>query len=199
AQAALREVAADPRHLGALPGLLLVLHTWGQNLHHHPHVHVVVSGGGLACDRQGRAERPEQGLSCRAGVFLPGWVLSRVCRGKCLAGVRRLHEAGSLCVPASWSAADFAGWLDAAYRREWVVYARPPWGGAGVVLKYLARYVGRVALSNERLLATDGATVTFGWQDYAHGGKGRGGRGGGGGGRGAFCVAGVAGGRGGGW
>ncbi len=173
AQATLREVAADPRHLGALPGLLLVLHTWGQNLHHHPHVHVVASGGGLACDRQGRVTSPPQWRSCRPGFFLPVRVLSRVFRGQYLAALRRLYEARSLRVPAAWSAADFTAWLDAQYRREWVVYAQPPWGGPEVVLKYLARYVQRVALSNERLVATDGATVTFSWKDYAHGGRRR--------------------------
>jgi hypothetical protein len=173
AQATLRCVAANPRHLGALPGMLLVLHTWGQNLHHHPHVHAVVSGGGLACDGHGRVTKPARWLSCRPGFFLPVRVLSRVFRGKYLAGLRRLYAAGSLRVPAAWTATDFTAWLDEQYRRDWVVYAQPPWGGAEVVLKYLARYVQRVALSNERLLATDGATVTFTWKDYAHGGKRR--------------------------
>src|SRR5262249_20822054 len=143
AQAALREVAADARHLGALPAMLLVLHTWGQNLHHHPHAHAGVSGGGLACHSRGRGTRPERGVACRPGFFGPVRVRSRVFRGKYLAGLRRLYEAGSLRVPAGWSAADFANWLDGEYRGEWVVYAQPPWGGAEVVLKYLARYVGR--------------------------------------------------------
>ena len=173
AQATLRTVAANPRHLGALPGMLLVLHTWGQNLHHHPHVHAVVSGGGLACDAQGRVTQPPRWLSCRPGFFLPVRVLSRVFRGQYLAGLRRLYDAGQLRLPAAWTAADFTSWLDEQYRREWVVYAQPPWGGAEVVLKYLARYVQRVALSNERLVATDDTTVTFTWKDYAHGGKQR--------------------------
>jgi hypothetical protein len=173
AQATLREVSANPRHLGALPGILLVLHTWGQNLHHHPHVHVVVTGGGLACDARGRVTSPPQWRSCRAGFFAPVRVLSRVFRGKYLAGLRELHDAGRLCLPTAWSPQVLASWLEEQYRREWVVYAKPPFGGPEQVLKYLARYTHRVALSNERLVSLEDEAVSFTWKDYAHGGKQR--------------------------
>jgi len=177
ASATLREVAADPRHLGAAVGLLLVLHTWGQNLHHHPHVHGIVTGGGLSCAANGTVHEQPQWVSCRPGFFLPVRVLSRVFRGKYLAGLRQLYDAGELAWPAALASlaepAAFASWLTPLYRQEWVVYAKPPFGGPEQVLKYLARYTHRVALSNGRLLAQDEATVSFTYKDYAHGSKQR--------------------------
>jgi len=170
ASAAVREVAADPRHLGAEVGLLLVLHTWGQNLHHHPHVHGIATGGGLSCDAAGLVDAVPHWVSCRPGFFLPVRVLSRVFRGKYLAGLRRLYDAGQLRVPAAW--AD-ASWLTPLYRQDWVVYAKPPFGGPGQVLKYLARYTQRVALSNARLVSLDDDQVSFTARDYAAGGKRR--------------------------
>jgi hypothetical protein len=173
----LREVAADPRHLGAAVGALGVLHTWGQNLHHHPHVHFVVTGGGLSCDAAGRVDGPPRWVSCRPGFFLPVRVLGRVFRGKFLAGLRALHAAGQLRLEggaAGLSApAAFAAWLAPLYRQDWVVSSKPPFGGPEQVLKYLARYTHRVALSNRRLVALEGGAVTFPYRDYARGGRER--------------------------
>jgi Putative transposase/Transposase zinc-binding domain len=178
----LREVAAAtrarvPRHLGAEVGVVAVLHTWGQNLHHHPHVHCLVSGGGLACDRQGRLQQPPQWRSCRPGFFLPVRVLSRVFRGKFLALLEQAQASGQLSLVGSLAglteAETFASWREQLYQKEWVVYAQPPAAGPEVVLKYLAGYVHRVALSNSRLLAMDDDSVTFTWKDYAHGGRQR--------------------------
>jgi Putative transposase. len=95
--------AGHPQRLGTAIGALLVLHTWGQNLHHHPHVHGIVTGGGLACDAAGRVSEPARWLSCRAGFFLPVRVLSRLFRGKYLAGLRRLYDAGQLTLPQRWA------------------------------------------------------------------------------------------------
>jgi hypothetical protein len=173
----LREVAADPHYLGAEVGVLAVLHTWGQNLHHHPHVHAVVTGGGLSCAARGAVAAAPRWVSCRPGFFLPVRVLSRVFRGKFLAGLREAYAAGRLALPGAWAAlaapAAFAAWLGPLYGRDWVVYSKPPFGGPEQVLKYLARYTHRVALSNQRLVALDEAGVTFTWKDYAHGGKQR--------------------------
>src|ERR1700728_3797207 len=139
-----RELASDPHYLGATVGLLAVLHTWGQTLSHHPHVHGVVTGGGLACDVHGRVEEPSRWVSCRPGFFLPVRVLSRLFRGKFLAGLRAAYDDGrvgchgrlaDLAAPAA-----FAAWLTPLYRADWVVYAKPPFGGPEQVLKYLARY-----------------------------------------------------------
>jgi hypothetical protein len=171
----LREVAANPKHLGAQVGVVAVLHTWGQNLHHHPHVHCVVTGGGLACDAAGRVVQPGQWRSCRPGFFLPVRVLSRLFRGKYLAGLRRAYDAGHLRLLGSQAGlakpAAFAVWLAALYRREWVVYAKPPFGGPEQVLKYLARYTHRVAISNDRLVELPQGKVTFTWKDYRRRGK----------------------------
>jgi hypothetical protein len=175
AAATLREVAADPQHLGATVGVLMVLHTWGQNLHHHPHVHGVVTGGGLSCDRAGVIEATPRWRSCRPGFFLPVRVLSRVFRGKFLAGLRTALTQGRLRLPGELAAladAD-AAWWSALEAKEWVVYAKPPMGGPAQVLKYLARYTHRVAISNRRLLDVDKGRVRFRYKDYASGGKER--------------------------
>jgi putative transposase/transposase-like zinc-binding protein len=132
-------VARDPHHLGAEIGCLAVLHTWGQTLHHHPHLHCVVPGGGLSLDGT-------QWRACRPTFFLPVRVLSRVFRQRFLTPLRTT---------------------------EWVVYAKPPVGGPGPVLKYLARYTHRVAITNRRLLALEEGRVTFRWKDYAHGNRQR--------------------------
>lgn len=171
ASATLRAVAANPKRLGAQLGILLVLHTWGQNLHHHPHVHGVVTGGGLSCDERGDMDVSPRWRSCRPGFFLPVRVLSRVFRGKYLEHLRRLHAEGKLNLPerlASLAApAAFARWLKPLYQKEWVVYAKRPFGGPAQVLKYLARYTHRVAISNHRLLKLDDGRVTFRYKDYA--------------------------------
>jgi hypothetical protein len=161
------EVAADPKHLGARIGFLAVLHTWGQNLLHHPHLHCIVPGGGLSEDES-------RWVSCPRGFFLPLKVLSRVFRGKFLEGLNRLHEQGKLFLPtgAAWSTpAGFRRLLSQAYAQDWLLYAKPPSGGPEQTLKYLARYTHRVAISNSRLLAIDDHAVTFRWKDYTHGGK----------------------------
>jgi hypothetical protein len=139
AQETLREVAADPKHLGAQVGLLAVLHTWGPDLHYHPHLQVVATGGGLACDAGGAGADPPRWVACRPGFFLPVRVLSRVFRGKYLAFVRQAQVAGKLSFHGAFAglaeAATFAAWLRAQYRSDWVVYAKPPFGGPEQVLK----------------------------------------------------------------
>jgi hypothetical protein len=169
--ATLREVAADPRHLGAEIGVLSILHTWGQTLVRHPHVHCVVPAGGLSPDHQ-RWIPPKY-----AGFFLPVKVLSRVFRGKFVAALRRAYDHDHLDLadgneplrgPAQWHA-----FVNALFKTDWVVYAKPAFGGASAVLRYLVRYTHRVAISNHRLLAFDGDQVTFAYKDYAQGGQRR--------------------------
>lgn len=143
AAATLQEVAANPKRLGACLGMLLVLHTWGQNLHHHPHVHAVVTGGGLSCDPRGKLEPTPRWVACRPGFFLPVRVLSRVFRGKFLAGLRAAHAAGRLALTGGLASlaepAAFAAWLAPVAGKAWVVYAKAPFGGPAQVLKYLTR------------------------------------------------------------
>jgi len=161
----LMQVAANPRHLGAHEiGLLAVLHTWGQNLMHHPHLHCAVSGGGLS-------EDASRWIASRKHYFLPVKVLSRVFRGKFRALLQRAFDRGELGFfgeLASLSAADaFRRFLEAATKRPWVVYAKRPFSDATCVLKYLARYTHRVAISNSRLLDYRDGQVTFRYKDYA--------------------------------
>ena len=163
----LLDVAADPKHLGARLGVLAVLHTWGQQLEHHPHVHAVVPGGGLTSDGQ-------RWLACRPNFLLPVKVLGQVFRGKYLEGLRQAYVAGTLRLSGSTTAlaepASFATLLDELYRTSWVVYAKQPFGrDPELVLKYLARYTHRVAFSNARLARVSANTVTFTYQDYADG------------------------------
>ena len=164
----LLEVAADPRHLGAKIGVLAVLHTWGQQLEHHPHVHCVVTGGGLS-------PQEDRWISCRPGFLFPVKVLSRKFRGKLLALLKAHHP--QLVVPASMpplpTAAQLARWLAPLYKKEWVVYSKRPFGSAERVLKYLARYTHGVAISNARLVKLADGQVTFRYQDYAHGNRPR--------------------------
>jgi hypothetical protein len=171
AAATLRDVAANPKRLGATVGVVMVLHTWGQNLHHHPHVHCVVTGGGLSCDNAGKIDAAPRWIGCRPGFFLPVRVLSRVFRGKFLAGLRTALQEGTLVLPgqqpALADASNRARWCSALYAKEWVVYAKRPFGGPAQVLKYLARYTHRVAISNSRLLDVRDGRVTFRYQDYA--------------------------------
>ena len=161
------QVAANPRHLGAHEvGVLAVLHTWGQNLLHHPHLHCVVSGGGLSQDGA-------SWIASRSDFFLPVRVLSRVFRNKYCQLLRQAYEAGALefygaLAPLAEPSA-FRRWLAAAAGREWVVYAKPPFREPLCVLKYLAGYTHRVAISNRRLLKYQAGRVTFQYKDYAHG------------------------------
>jgi hypothetical protein len=173
AAATLREVAAHPKHLGACIGVLMVLHTWGQNLHHHPHVHCVVTGGGLSCQPDGKIDATPHWVGCRPGFFLPVRVLSRVFRQEYLAGLRTALEQGRLRLPDSLQSladsAERAAWCAALAAKDWVVYAKPPFGGPAQVLKYLARYTHRVAISNSRLLDMSDGRVSFRYKDYADG------------------------------
>ncbi len=175
--ATLREVAANPKRLGAQIGVLAVLHTWGQNLHHHPHVHCVVTGGGLSCNAQGQIDAVPRWRSCRPGFFLPVRVLSRLFRRKYLERLRQLVDQGKLRfggrLAALADAGRFTDWLTALSKKEWVVYAKPPFGGPAQVLKYLARYTHRVAISNARLRKLEDGRVTFRYQDYAAGNRTR--------------------------
>lgn len=161
----LRTIGADPQHLGAALGFLAVLHTWGQTLLHHPHVHCVVPGGGLAPDGQ-------RWIACRPGFFLPVRVLSRLFRRLFLEQLQaafargQLHFAGPLA--ALPDPAAFAQYLAPLRQMEWVVYAKPPFGGPAQVLEYLGRYTHRVAISNNRLLAIEQGQVSFRWRDYQH-------------------------------
>ena len=163
----LQQIAADPKHLGAEIGFLAILHTWGQNLEHHPHVHCVVPGGGLAPDGS-------RWIACQPGFFLPVRVLSRVFRGKFLALLGNAFEQGKLTFHGKLrvlaDAGAFQRRLAAGAETEWVVYSKPPFGGPEQVLKYLARYTHRVAISNRRLVSLEDGEVTFHWKDYAQGG-----------------------------
>jgi Putative transposase/Transposase zinc-binding domain len=173
ASAAIRAVAANPERLGAVPGLLLVLHTWGQTLQHHPHVHGVVTGGGLSCDASGTMDASPKWVSCRPGFFLPVQVLSRVFRGLYLKGLRLAHTRGDLRFVGKLHplarAAAFHAFLRPLHQKDWVVYAKRPFGGPAQVLKYLARYTHRVAISNHRLVRLENGRVTFRYHDYADG------------------------------
>ena len=168
--ATLLEVAADPKHLGAEIGFLSILHTWGQNLLLHPHVHCAIPAGGLSPDHS-RWVHP------RYPFFLPVKVLRRVFRGKFIAGLRRVYRRKKLRFHGPIAALEdpkrFASFLRTVFRKDWVVYAKPAFGGPTQVLRYLGRYTHRVAISNHRILAFDGERVTFRWKDYAHGGKQR--------------------------
>jgi len=168
--ATLLEVAADPARLGCEVGFLSILHTWGQTLQRHPHIHCVVPGGGLSLDHSRWIRSPPH-------FFLPVRVLSRVFRGKFVAGLRQAFHSnqltfyGALQPLANQKA--FAAFLRTLFREEWVVYAKAPFGGPEHVLQYLARYTHRVAISNHRLLSVAGDHVTFRWKDYAHHSKSR--------------------------
>lgn len=161
----LQQIAGNPRHLGAKIGFLAVLHTWSQNLLHHPHIHCVVPAGGLSPDKS-------RWIACRPNFFLPVRVLSRLFRAKLLAFLREafakdeLKFFGQLAELAN--PVRFRAWLRKSSDIEWVVYAKPPFGGPPDVLKYLARYTHRVAISSSRLLLLDNGRVTFRWRDSKH-------------------------------
>ncbi len=159
----LRTIAADPRHLGAEIGFVAVLHTWGQTLILHPHLHCVVPGGGLSPDGT-------RWIACRPGFFLPVRVLSRLFRRRFLDALQEAFDAGRLHVVASLEAlADphhFAAQVQPARETDWVVYAKPPFAGPQQVLEYVGRYTHRVAISNQRLLDMDDGHVRFRYKDY---------------------------------
>ena len=158
---ALVTIAADPKHLGARIGVTAVLHTWGSAMTHHPHVHMIVPGGGISLDG-------ERWVPCRPGFFLPVRVLSRLFRRllleKLVAAHKQLQFFGNHAPLANAKA--FATYLAPLRRTKWVVYAKRPFGGPAAVLAYLSRYTHRVAIANSRLIASDGNGVTFKWKDY---------------------------------
>jgi hypothetical protein len=164
----LRTIAADPKHLGAEIGLIAVLHTWGQTLQHHPHVHCLVPGGGPSPDGA-------HWIGCRPGFFLPVRVLSRLFRRLFLDELAAAFQAGSLSFFSDLAGlaepAAFALRLRELRRVEWVVYSKPPFGGPAQVLAYLGRYTHRVAIANSRLVNLTDDQVTFRWKDYRHHGK----------------------------
>jgi hypothetical protein len=166
--ATLQEIAADPKHLGADIGFMSVLHTWGQNVLHHPHIHCVIPAGGLSLDHQ-------HWVHPRYAFFLPVKVLSRVFRGKFCAGLKKAFRQRRLTFPGALAPLarerNFRSFARSLFRQDWVVYAKPPFGGPQHVLHYLARYTHRVAISNHRIVAFADGQVTFRWKDYARGSK----------------------------
>jgi Putative transposase len=161
-------IAADPKHLGARVGITSVLHSWGSAKTHHPHVHMIVPGGGISLDGK-------RWVACRSGFFLPVRVLSRLFRRLFLEKLLAAHQANRLKFFGDHSAlADteaFAAYLAPLRRAEWVVYAKRPFGGPQAVLAYLSRYTHRVAISNSRLIAVGDNGVAFRWKDYRADGR----------------------------
>jgi len=164
----LRKIAADPQHLGAEIGFLAVLHTWGQNLTHHPHLHCLVPGGGIAPDGK-------SWIACRPGFFLPVRVLSRMFRGLFLHYLEKAHAAGELNFFSAHrhlhEPAAFRRYLAPVRDTEWVVYAKRPFAGPAQVLDYVGRYTHRVAISNNRLVSMEEGKVRFRWKEYRDGNR----------------------------
>ena len=164
----LRVIAADPKHLGAEIGHIAVLHSWGQTLTYHPHLHCIVPGGGPSPD--GRSW-----VACRPGFFLPVRVLARLFRRLFLEALRAAFDAGELHFFGDLTGlaepTAFAHLIAEACRRDWLVYSKPPFGGPKQVVAYLGRYTHRVAIANSRLIAIADGKVTFRWRDYRHHGK----------------------------
>jgi len=158
------ELVNDPKHLGAQAGVIGILHTWGQNLIDHPHIHCIVTGGGLS---------PDGGhwVSCRKGFFIPVRVMSALFRGKFLDLLKNSFTSEDLVFPGSISHLKEPGAFESLrnhlYHKKWVVYCKPPFDGAAGVLQYLGRYTHRIAISNNRILAMQDGTVSFLWRDYA--------------------------------
>jgi len=156
-------IAADPKRMGARVGMTSVLHTWGSALTHHPHIHMIVPGGGLSPDGT-------RWVASKPGFFLHVRVLSRLFRRLFLEGLMNLHRAGKLAffggLEGLAEVDAFEAWLDPFRKSEWVVYAKPPFGGPEAVLAYLSRYTHRIAISNSRLISADAETVAFLWKDY---------------------------------
>jgi len=166
----LRQIAADRKHLGAEIGCTAVLHTWGQNLLFHPHLHCVVTGGGLSPDGQ-------RWVAARHNFFLPVKVLGKLFRGKFLDALQKAYQSGKLRLGGSTAElAEPARWrsfIDRLYQKDWVVYAKPPFSGPEQVFQYLGRYTHRVAISNHRIIAFSNARVTFTLKDYTDHGRRR--------------------------
>jgi len=160
----LTQLAQDPKHLGATPGVIGILHTWGQNLMHHPHLHCIVTGGGLSSDGS-------RWVSCRKGFFIPVRVISALFKGKFLDLLKRCFQSNSLVFPGSLSHLkqyeNFELFTRQLYHQKWVVYCKPPFDGVQGVLQYLGRYTHRIAISNHRILHIQNGDVSFLWRDYA--------------------------------
>jgi len=158
------ELVNDPKHLGAKAGVIGILHTWGQNLMDHPHIHCIVTGGGLSTDG-------DRWVSCRKGFFIPVRVMSALFRGKFLDLLKTSFESGDLLFPGSISHLKELGAFESfrkhLYHKKWVVYCKPPFDGPKGVLKYLGRYTHRIAISNNRILSNRDGRVSFSWRDYA--------------------------------
>ena len=157
------ELANDPKHLGAKIGVISILHTWGQNLMAHPHIHCIVTGGGLSLD--------DSWISCRKGFFLPVAVISALFRGKFLDHLKHCFKSGVLTFDGAIrhlkEPGAFESFRNQFYHKKWVVYCKPPFGGPKGVLQYLGRYTHRIAISNNRLLDNRDGNVSFLWRDYA--------------------------------
>ena len=166
----LKTIAADPRHLGGDLGFIAILHTWGQALTHHPHIHCLVPGGALSPDQQ-------RWIPCTKRFFLPIHVLSRLFRRLFLERLRATHADGRLRFFGALSALNdahaFTDALKALRAKRWIVHAKPPFASPGHVLAYLGRYTHRVAIANSRLVSADATSVTFRWRDYRHGNASR--------------------------
>src|SRR5258707_515489 len=164
------EILCDPRYLGAEIGFFSVLHTRDQRLQHHPHVHCVLAAGGLAPDHS-------RWIYSRRSFFLPSKVLSRVFRGKFVAGLKTAFREGSLQFHGTLALLreprTFTSWLRLLFRHDWVVYSKPPFGGPDHALRYLGAYTHRIAISNHRLVALAAGNVTFRRRDSAHGNQKR--------------------------
>ena len=162
------ELAANPKHLGAVIGFISILHTWGQNLMHHPHIHNIVPGGGLT--RDGRKWK-----SCKKDFFVHVKVMSKLFRGKFLAYLRKSRAANELVYPGAVSHLASPGAFNALiadlYKKDWVVYCKPPFDGTKGVLEYLGRYTHRIAISNHRIVKMEDDKVSFRWRDYADNNK----------------------------
>ena len=162
----LLELSNNPRHLGARTGFIGILHTWGQNLMDHPHIHCVVPGGGLSLDAR-------RWVSCREKFFIPVRVMSSLFRGKFLAYLKDSFASGDLMFPSGIShlkdVHTFEGFRGRLYHKKWVVYCKPPFDGVEGVLRYLGRYTHRIAISNNRILKVQDGNVSFRWRDYADG------------------------------
>lgn len=166
----LQTIGRDPAHLGAQIGFLAILHTWGQNLQHHPHVHILVPGGGIS-------PAGDRWISCCKGFFLPVRVLSALFKKKFLCYLKKAREKGKLIFCGKLShlgkETNWKSFASSLYEIDWVIYAKSPFGNPEHVLKYLARYTNRVAISNQRLLAFENDQVTFRYKDYANGNRQR--------------------------
>ena len=164
----LRIIAIDPKHLGAQIGMIMVLHTWGSALTHHPHVHCIVPGGGLSPDKQ-------SWVACRPGFFLSVRVLSRLFRRLFMEKLQQAYQAQELCFYGDhknlFKTDKFEEWLQPCRQQEWVVYAKKPFAGPQAVLAYLSRYTHRIAIANSRLVRVNDAGVTFKWKDYRQKGR----------------------------